>query len=510
MTENQLPPAGPDLQQAVALSDLADGAMLLGHVGAEPVLLARRGEEVFAVGATCTHYGAPLAEGLLVDDTVRCPWHHACFSLRTGQPDRPPALDPIPRWRVERQGDLIFVRQKLPPAPRMTTAMPAAANEAPSSIVIVGGGAAGAVAAETLRREGFAGEIVLFSADASVPYDRPNLSKDYLAGEAPEAWIPLRSPAFYRDLGIELHLSTAVTAIDAANREAVLGDGGRRSFDRLLIATGAEPVRLDVPGADRPHVHTLRSLADSRAIIAALGTARAVVVVGASFVGLEVAAALRTRGLDVHVVAPEEIPMARVLGPEIGALVRKLHEEHGVQFHLGDTAASIEDAAVILASGARLVADLVIVGIGVRPTLDLAVSAGLAIDRGITVDRYLETSAPGIFAAGDVARWPDPRTGDKIRVEHWVLAQRQGECAARNMLSRRQPFDAAPFFWSAHYDVTIRYAGHAESWDALDIQGDVGARDCRVTYRREGRLLAVATIGRDVESLKAEVELETP
>ena len=505
MSEGQPQPSGPDLAHGLALAELANGAMLLGHVGDQAVLLARRGQEVFAIGATCTHYGGPLAEGLLVDDTVRCPWHHACFSLRTGQALRPPALNPVSFWRVERQGDRIFVREKGAAAPKPA---PLPAAGVPGSIIILGGGAAGNSAAETLRREGYAGGIVMLSADSSAPYDRPNLSKDYLAGSASEEWIPLRSPEFYREHGIELRLGTRAAAIDTVLHEVQLEDGSRQSYDALLIATGAEPVRLDVPGGELPHIQYLRSLADSRAIITKSETAQRAVVIGASFIGLEVAASLRARKLEVCVVAPESVPMERVMGREIGGLVRKIHEEHGVRFHLGTTATSIGERGVTLKTGETLAADLVVVGIGVRPALDLAEKAGLAIDRGVAVNEYLETSASGIFAAGDLARWPDPHTGEKIRVEHWVVAQRQGQTAARNMLGRREPFDALPFFWSMHYDVPIRYVGHAEKWDKVEIDGRVEARDCRVTYRRAGRVLAVATIGRDTENLRAEVELE--
>ena len=505
MSERPSQPSEPDLAQGLTFAQLADGAMLLGHVGDQAVLLARRGQEVFAIGATCTHYGGPLAEGLLVEDTVRCPWHHACFSLRTGEALRPPALNPVACWRVERQGDRVFVREKGAAAPK---APPLPAAGVPESIVILGGGAAGNCAAETLRREGYAGGIAILSADCSAPYDRPNLSKDYLAGSASEEWIPLRSPEFYREHGIELHLGARATAIDAARREVQLEDGSRQSYNALLMATGAEPVRLDVPGGELSHIHYLRSLADSRAIIKEAETAQRAVIIGASFIGLEVAASLRTRNLEVHVVAPESIPMERVMGRELGGLVRKIHEEHGVHFHLGTTVASIGEKTITLNTGETLAADLVVVGIGVRPALGLAEKAGLPIDRGVAVNEYLETTVSGIFAAGDLARWPDPHTGEKIRVEHWVVAERQGQTAARNMLGRREPFDAVPFFWSMHYDVPILYVGHAENWDNVEIDGRVEARDCRVTYRRAGRILAIATIGRDAESLRAEVALE--
>jgi NADPH-dependent 2,4-dienoyl-CoA reductase/sulfur reductase-like enzyme len=368
--------------------------------------------------------------------------------------------------------------------------------------------AVGNCAAETLRHEGYTGRITILSADSSGPYDRPNLSKDYLAGTAAEEWIPLRSPEFYREHGVELRLDARVTAIDPVSREVRLADQSVQPYDALLIATGAEPVRLDVPGSGLSHIHYLRSLADSRAIIASAKAGRSAVVIGASFIGLEVAASLRARDLDVRVVAPEAIPMQRVMGQEIGCLVRTIHEEHGVHFHLGTTVSSIDETAVTLKTGERLAADLVVVGTGVRPAIELAETAGLAIDRGVVVNQYLETSVPGIFAAGDIARWPDPHTGETIRVEHWVVAERQGQTAARNMLGGREGFEAVPFFWSVHYDVSILYVGHAEKWDEIEINGQVAAKDCRVTYRRDNRILAVATIGRDLEALRAEEELE--
>jgi NADPH-dependent 2,4-dienoyl-CoA reductase/sulfur reductase-like enzyme/nitrite reductase/ring-hydroxylating ferredoxin subunit len=497
-------PAGPDLAQGIPAADLRDGGMLVGHVGEANVLLARRGSEVFAIDAACSHYNGPLADGLLVDDTVRCPWHHACFSLRTGEALGPPALSALACWAVEQRDGTIFVRGKKDIAKKPGRV----AGDPPRRIVIVGGGAAGFAAAEMLRREGFDGDVTMLSDDAAPPVDRPNLSKDYLAGNAPEEWVPLRGDDFYGESRIGLRLKTQVAAIDPRAREVALADGSKLGYDRLLLATGAEPVRLPIPGMDLPHVHTLRSLADCRAIIAQAKTARRAVVIGASFIGLEVAAALRAREIEVHVAAPEARPMERILGPELGDLVRTLHEEHGVIFHLGETAAAIEGKRVMLKSGGALEADLVVAGVGVRPRLELAEKAGLTLDRGVTVDAYLETSAPGIFAAGDIARWPDPHSGESIRVEHWVVAERHGQVAARNMLGRRERFAAVPFFWSQHYDVPINYVGHAEKWDELAVDGDVAGKDCLVRYRRNGRTLAVASIYRDVASLEAEVAME--
>jgi len=506
MAEDQPQATGPDLTQGIALAELPDGGKLVGHVGSEEILLVRRGAEIFAVSAHCTHYHGPLADGILVGDSVRCPWHHACFNLRNGEALRAPALSPLACWSVEQRGGKIFVREQAAKMePKVRAAPPGAA---PEKIVIIGGGAAGFAAAERLRRAQYQGSIVMLSDDDAPPVDRPNLSKDYLAGTAPEEWVPLRPDTYYSENGIDLRLTTHVAGIDPRARQVALSNGGKIPYDRLLLVTGAEPVRLPTPGADQPHVSTLRSLADCRAIIARAQTARRVVVLGASFIGLECAAALRTRNIEVHVVAPEKRPMERIMGPQMGDFIRALHEEHGVIFHLEDVASAIDGKRVKLKSGAELEADLVIMGVGVRPRIQLAESAGLSMDRGVVVDAYLETSAPGIFAAGDIARWPDPHSGERIRVEHWVVAERQGQAAALNMLGHRETFNSVPFFWSQHYDVPINYVGHAEAWDELKIEGDIPAKDCMLRFNRKGRTLAVASIYRDVESLQAELAME--
>lgn len=498
----------PDFGNGVFVRELADGAIALGQVAGEDVVLVRRGDEFFAVGANCTHYHGMLSQGLVVGDTLRCPLHHACFSLRTGEALRAPALDAIPHWRVEKVGDKVFVREKLAELERKHLRDSATGKSLPASVVIIGGGAAGLGAADMLRREGYDGPLTMISADDWPPYDRPNLSKDFLVGAAPDEWMRLRLPDFYREQNIDLVLNSRVAALDIPRKRVQLENGKTYGFEALLIATGAEPVHLKIEGATDSQIHYLRTFADSRAIVARAKSANRAAVVGASFIGLEVAASMRTIGLTVDVIAPENQPLERVMGPEVGRMIRGLHEAHGVVFHLGATVRRIDGSKLTLTGGATLDADFVVLGVGVRPSLTLAEQAGLAIDRGIVVDEYLETSAPGVFAAGDVARWPDPHSGEKIRVEHWVVAEQQGQVAAKNILGQRHRFDAVPFFWSQHYDVAINYVGHAERWDSVEIEGDLNAHNCAVSYKRGGRTLAVATMSRDLQSLETEAAME--
>ncbi|MEO8935838.1 MAG: FAD-dependent oxidoreductase [Burkholderiaceae bacterium] len=500
--------SGPDFAAGFPLASVEEDALLLGHANGEPVLLVRQGELVRAVGAICTHYGAPLADGLLVGDTVRCPWHHACFSLRNGAVLRAPALTPIACWNVEQRDGVVYVHEKIEhPRPEASPV----AQAAPASIVIVGGGGAGTAAAGMLRQLGYAGRITMLSADASPPYDRPNLSKGGLAGTGAAEVTPPRSDRFYRDQLIDLRLNVRVARIDVAARQIELEDGSREGWDALLLATGAEPVRLALPGADLPHVHYLRTSADGEALIAAARNARRAVVIGASFIGLEVAASLRARKLEVQVVGREAVPMEKVLGAEVGRFIRSLHEQNGVGFHLECTPVSIDGSAVTLSNGERLAADLVVIGVGVRPNVALAQQAGLAMhgaSGGVSVDEYLETSTPGIYAAGDIVAWPDPLSSERIRVEHWVVAQRQGQTAARNMLGARERFTAVPFFWTEQYDFSLAYVGHAAPFETVDIEGSLDAHDCKITYLRGDRKLAVAVVQRDLEGLRAEVEFE--
>lgn len=494
----------PDLTKGVPSADVPEGGKLVGRVGDDEVLVARLGGKLFAIGARCTHYQGPLGEGLLVGDTVRCPWHHAHFCLRTGEALAAPAIDPVKRWTVrEADGQVRVEGPAEDGAPKPKAARP----NAPRRIVVVGGGAAGFAAAELLRREGFDGSITLLSADADAPYDRPNCSKDYLAGEAPAEWMPLRDAAWYGDNAIDLQLGAEAAALDVAGKSAALKDGRSFAYDALILATGAEPVRPPIPGFDRSDAYVLRTLRDADAIIAAAGRARRVAVVGASFIGLETAAALRHRGLEVHVVAPEAIPLARILGDDMGRWVKGLHEEAGVVFHLGRRAAGWADGRLALDDGESIAADMLVIGVGVKPRTGLAEAAGLAIDRGVVVDAHLRAQAD-IYAAGDVARYPDPRTGQLIRVEHWVHAERQGQHVARAILGDDAPYNDAPFCWSAHPEAVIHYVGHAEAFDPPLIEGSLEKQDAQVRLNHQGRLMALATVGRDLRSLEAGVAFE--
>jgi NADPH-dependent 2,4-dienoyl-CoA reductase/sulfur reductase-like enzyme/nitrite reductase/ring-hydroxylating ferredoxin subunit len=466
------------------------------------VVLVQTQDGPRAVGAACTHYGGPLGEGLCVAAEIRCPWHHAAFDLDTGEAVGAPALNPIPTYDIGVREGRIYVTGPTEKTAEVGPVPP----QLPDSVVIVGSGAAGAAAAEKLRAHGYEGPISLVGEEP--PIDRPNVSKDYLAGTAPEEWMPLRSPAFYSDAGINLITGRRVGSIDRETRTVLMADGEELSYGALLLATGAEPRRLPVFGADHPHVHYLRTLADGKAIIAALDTDTRALVVGAGFIGLEVAASLRHREVDVTVVAPDAIPLARLIGETLGRFVADLHREQGVELRLGVGVSGIGHDHVELDDGTLLPADLVVVGIGVIPRTGLAEVAGLTVDNGVVVDDRLRTSDPNIWASGDVARYPGP-DGNPVRVEHWVLAERQGQTAARNILGHDVSFTEPPFFWSQHYDVPINVTGHLDDWDEEVVVGDAHQRDVIVGYRKAGRITAVASIYRDRDSLRAEHALAT-
>src|SRR5215468_3997431 len=489
--------SGPELSKGIELADIPDGGMLTAQVNGGPVIAVRRGEEVFVLAAACAHYGAPLWDGVFLGWEVRCPWHHAHYDVRTGEAVNPPGPRGISTYLVVREGSRVRAGARRDP-----TAARTAIRSTPSSVLIVGAGAAGDACAEQLRRRGYEGPITLVAKDhEGPPVDRPNLSKDGLAGTAPEEWLPIRGAEFYQERRIEL-VDGEVIRLDPGARVAHLADGRALPYGVALLATGASPIRLPIPGAELPHVFLLRTLPDMKAIIGALRPGLKAVVIGASFIGLEVAASLRARQVEVTVIAPESRPLERILGAELGGFVQSLHEEKGVHFRLGRKPASISASAVTCDDGSTVPAELVVMGVGVRPNLAVAEKSGLKLDRGVTVDANLRTSAPGVWAAGDIARFP--RGNESWRIEHWVVAQQHGQVAARDMLGIGAPYGHVPFFWSQHYDVPINYVGHAEAWDAIQVAGSLPDRNVLVAYRNKGRILAVASIYRDRDSLLAE------
>ncbi len=492
-------PVGPDLAGDGIPADEISESPTKGQVDGKQVIVMRTADGLRAVAGSCTHYGGPLGDGLCEGGKIHCPWHHAVFDLETGEAVGAPALNPIAVYEPSERDGRIFVTGPVDP-PAMDRTPPSS----PVSVVIVGSGAAGATAAETLRRLGYANPIVLIGEEP--PIDRPNVSKDFLAGTAPEEWMPLRSPDFYEKHDIDLVTGRKVTAIDPAAQTVQLDDGTSHEYGALLLAPGAEPRHLPIPGGDLAHVHYLRTLADSRSIISALDKTSKAVVIGAGFIGLEVAASLRQRDVEVTVVAPDAVPLANIIGEGLGSFVRDLHEEHGVTFRLGRSVTEIQADQVVLDDGTTEAADLIVIGVGVIPRTGLAEDAGLEVDGGVLVNDRLQTSDPQIWAAGDIARYPDPRAG-LIRVEHWVLAQRQAQTAARNILGHDVAFNVPPFFWSQHYDVPINVTGHAVDWDEEIVRGDPAERDVIVGYRKDGDIQAIASIYRDLESLQAEQAL---
>lgn len=494
--------------QVGSVSDLRDGEMKNVRAGETSILLARVNDRFYAVSPMCPHYGAPLAKGVLCGRRLVCPWHHATFDVTSGDIEEPPALDALVSYPVRVEGERVFVSVPEEAQDRRTPEMvqpdPAADSR---QFVIIGGGAAGYAAAQTLREEGFRGDIAMITHEDRAPYDRPNLSKDYLHGHAEPEWMPLRPDEFFNEHGIKLLRKREVTRVDAHAKVITFEDGKTMDFDALLVATGGAPVRLNIPGAELKNVFMLRSFADADSIIETAQHSRRAVVVGASFIAMEAAYSLRERGLEVTIVAPSQVPFEKTLGPEIGALFRQLHESHGVQFKLGSIVYRFEGThnveAVTLDSGERIETDMVVAGVGVRPVTQFLEGVELDQNSGVVVDSRLR-AAEGIYAAGDIAKFPDARTGERIRIEHWRTALQQGRTAARNMIGRDEPFTGVPFFWTRQFNVTLDYVGHATSWDEIIYQGDVSAHNFIAFYVKGERVVAIAGMKRDREMAAVE------
>ena len=495
-------------ERVAGVDDLADGQMLIVVVGGKKTLLAKVGGEFFATAARCPHWGASLDEGFLDGSRLVCPLHKSIFDVRSGDLIEPPALDGLLAFRVRVAGDDVYVdREEGPAGVARAAVCSSRAADGPRTFVIVGGGAVAAVAVETLRRECFTGRIVVISPEDRWPYDRPNLSKDFLADRLEAKWLPLRAPAFYEELHVE-RVVASVVRLDADSRMVTLSDGSSLVADGVLLASGARARRLSVSGADLDGVFTLRSWDDAERLVAAARDARRAVVIGASFIGMEVAAGLGERGLEVTVVAPEEVPFEAVLGADVGEVVRTCHAEHGTRFALGRGVARIVGdtgvEGVELSDGTLLDADLVAVGVGVQPVMEYLRGVELDRDGGVAVDDQFRV-APGIWAAGDIARYTEPHTGRDVRIEHWRLAEQHGRAAARSMAGHGEPFHGVPFFWTQHFDLRLGYAGAGKGWEDVFISGDLAARDFTAFYHAGDELLAAC--GTQDNELAAFLEL---
>ncbi len=489
-------------------SDFRDGEMKEVSAGETRILLARVGDRFHAVSATCPHYGAPLAEGALCGTRVVCPWHHAIFNIVNGDLEEPPALDALVCYDVRVEGDAVLVNVPEGSTDRRTAVMAKRDHVVDSrQFVIIGAGAAGYAAAQALREEGFRGDVVMITREDRAPYDRPNLSKDYLHGHAEAEWMPLRSEEFFREHDIKLVLNREVTRVDARTKTITFESGETMDYDALLVATGGAPVRLNIPGSDLKNISMLRSFADADAIIEIAGRSRRAVVVGASFIAMEAAYSLRERGLEVTVVAPSREPFEATLGAEVGAVFRRVHESHGVRFKLGSIVYRFEGShhveAVTLDSGESIETDMVVVGAGVRPVTHFLEGVELDEAGGVIVDSRL-CAVDGLYAAGDIVNFADPRTGERVRIEHWRTAQQQGRAAARNMVGRDVPFDGVPFFWTRQFESGLLYVGRATSWDEIIFRGDVYSQDFLAFYVKGNRVLAVAGMNRDREMAAVE------
>lgn len=494
--------------RVAGVGDVADGQMKSVEVAGKKILLAKVDGRIIATEARCPHYGGPLSEGLLNGSRLICPWHKATFSLPEGALLEPPALDPIAAYPVRVDADGVYVDVSEgdfePGADSLFRADPDADDR---FFVVIGGGSAAAAAVETLRRESFAGRIAMVSPEVRVPYDRPNLSKRYMAGDSDASALPLRSREFYEERDIEV-VEASVERLDVATRVLQLHDGTTLTPDAILIATGARPRILDVPGRELQGVFTLRTPEDADAIIAAAEQADRVVLVGASFIGMEVASALVKRGLEVTITGPESTPFAGVLGEDVGRMLQEYHEEHGTKFALGSSVVRFLGQGLVsgveVESGAQIDADVVVVGIGVEPVTEFVVGVERDEDGGLPVDERLRV-ADGIWAAGDVARYPDAHTGRAVRIEHWRLAQQHGRSAAADMAGSGGPFTGVPFFWTRHFDMSLGHAGVVHPGVEPVVLGDLEARDFTALYAAGGRLLAAC--GTQPDELAAFLEL---
>ncbi len=491
--------AGNSWKKVAQSKDISEGKPFSVDLSEdESVLIVRKGDALFAWGNGCPHVGCPLSWGHVHGDEIICGCHNARFDVTTGALRSAPALDDLPAYEVrEENGDVYVGDVSLASFP-----MPAGSDD--RTVVIVGAGAGGSAAAETLRREGFAGRIIMISPEGLRPYNRTLLSKFYLAGDMGFDALAMRPEDFYNHMKIELVTGRRAASIKPETKSVVLDDGSEISGDFVILATGATPRKLKVPGADRSGVFYLRSFAEGEALREAAAGAERAVVIGASFIGTETAGYMVGRGIDVTVVAPESVPFERLFGAEVGRRFMKMHTDGGVKFRLGTGVSRItgngKADGVELSDGTTLPADLVVVGVGVTPVVDYLESSGLTSGGVVPVDGHLQTSTPGIFAVGDIASvWKKDGADAEaagVRVEHWVAAQRHGQEVARSIMGTGRGLSYAPFFWTRQFETSFAYIGYAPDFDETRIKGDITDGTFLIGYFRNGNLAAVGTIGK--------------
>jgi len=500
--------AGIQWKKIARSSDLKEGIPHVVEVDDEEILLLKKNGEIHACGNKCTHYGGPLNEGHWNGHEVTCPWHFARFDIRNGTRIAPPALDDVQVFQLKvEEGDIFLGRKE-------SSGIPKPKGKDPRTVLILGAGAAGNAATETLRREGFAGRIQMVTQEDDFPYDRPNLSKGFMAGKAKIDWIPLRSPQFYADHNIDVLRGQRITNLDVKEKAALTAEGKPLYFDLCLMATGGKPRKLDVPGADLKNIFTLRSFRNAKNIVAAIENgAERILIVGAGFIGMEVASSFRKRNLEVHIAAPEEVPMEHVLGKRIGKRLHRLHEKKEVVFHLGTQVEAFKGEEhvreVMLSDGSSIPVDMVIIGIGIDPAVDYLKNTKLIKNGVVPVDERLQTPVDGVFAAGDIALFPEVDGERKTRIEHWAVAESQGQFAARAMLGHSGSYKEIPFFWTMQYKVQLKYMGYPGKTDRIEYLGNVDKENFLAGFFEEDEMRAAATIGMGEELFNIQKQMKS-
>jgi NADPH-dependent 2,4-dienoyl-CoA reductase/sulfur reductase-like enzyme/nitrite reductase/ring-hydroxylating ferredoxin subunit len=479
------------------LTEIEEGRSRLFVYGQDRVLVHRSGDAFTASLAECTHHGGALDEGMLVNHVLTCPWHSSRFNLRAGSCESPPALHDLFQFNIKTKDGMLLLKRKKHEDVSLHL------RRESGTYLIIGNGAAGLAAAVTLRREGFDGRLIIITAEMYMPYDRPRLSKDYLSDESGRNSIFLPFEDYFRQTRIELLMGRQVAQVDPEERQIVFMDGDYLLYDKLLIATGGIPRTPVIPGTDLKNFFLLRSIRDADSIAASVKSAKSALIIGAGFIGLEIAAVLREQGLEVYLVAPEKVPLADVFGKRIGERIRNLHEERGVHFHLGRSVIALrgEDSVkwAELSDESTLEVDMVVAGIGIVPAVHFLEDAGIVDHGAIPVDEQMCTSAERIYAAGDIVQVQDLITGGRRRVEHWTEAMQQGRHAARCMMGSVEPYREIPFFWTKQYDTLIRFAGYIPKVKKVVYRGDVEKGEFTAAYYRGSGLCAVCCMGRDRE-----------